>query len=149
MNASKNLAESEGERFRSTCAKASEVLSHNTGRPTKTIHSAMNLKVQDDYSTGRSKVVPTNGWMVHDKKVFIIDECSTIDTPLLTKIHEGTLDCKIVYVGDHCQLAPVMEASSPIYNKNIPFYELTEPMPLRVRVASRGGPIRPSIVPSP
>lgn len=111
-----------------TTNKAAEVLAISTKRPTKTIHSIMNLKVQDDYSTGRSKVVPTNNWTVHHDKIFFIDECSMIDTPLHDKLHEGTQDCKIVYVGDHCQLAPVMEDTSPIYRKNLPFFELTEPM---------------------
>jgi exodeoxyribonuclease-5 len=111
-----------------TTNKAAEVLAIATKRPTKTIHSIMNLKVQDDYSTGRSKVVPTNGWTVHHDKIFFIDECSMIDTALHDKLHEGTQDCKIVYVGDHCQLAPVMEDVSPIYRKTIPFFELIEPM---------------------
>lgn len=111
-----------------TTNKAAEVLAIATQRPTKTVHSIMNLKVQDDFKTGISRVVPTNGWTVHEDKIFFIDECSMIDTPLYEKLHEGTHNCKIVYVGDHCQLSPVMEATSPIYRKDLPFFELTEPM---------------------
>lgn len=111
-----------------TTNKAAEVLSLNTGRPSSTIHSFLGLKVQDDFETGRSKLSKTKNWTVHQKKIIFIDECSMIDTPLRRYILEGTHQCKIVYVGDHCQLAPVMETLSPIYRSNLPFFELTEPM---------------------
>lgn len=111
-----------------TTNKAAEVLAVATQRPTSTIHSFMNLKVQDDYATGQSKIAKTNQWKVHEKKIVFIDECSMIDSPLLTMIREGTFQCKIVYVGDHCQLAPVMERLSPIYRDPKPFFVLTEQM---------------------
>lgn len=111
-----------------TTNKAAEVLSLNTGRPASTIHSFLGLKVQDDYESGRSKLTKTKNWTVHRNKIIFIDECSMIDTPLRKMILEGTHSCKIIYVGDHCQLAPVMEVLSPIYRSNLPFFELTEPM---------------------
>jgi hypothetical protein len=49
-----------------------------------------------------------------------------IDTPLLALIREGTHKCKIVFVGDHCQLAPVMETVSPIHTAGLPFFALTQ-----------------------
>jgi GTPase SAR1 family protein len=108
-----------------TTNKAAEVLAVATQRATETIHSFLNLKVTDDFTTGQSK---TNGWMVHEKKILFVDESSMIDKPLLDLIREGTHQSKIIFVGDHCQLAPVMEPISPIYRANLPFYELTEPM---------------------
>lgn len=111
-----------------TTNKAAEVLSENTKRPSSTIHSFLGLKVTDDFDTGRSKLSKTRNWQVHKNKIIFIDECSMIDTPLRTYILEGTHQCKIIYVGDHCQLAPVMETLSPVYRSNLPFFELTEPM---------------------
>jgi hypothetical protein len=113
-----------------TTNKAAEVLAVATGRPTDTIHSFLNLKVSDDYTTGEQKLIKTTAWTVHEKLIIFIDECSMIDQALLEMIREGTSQCKIVYVGDHCQLAPVKEVISPIYRRQppIPFYELTEPM---------------------
>lgn len=111
-----------------TTNKAAEALSLATGRPTKTIHSFLNLKVQDDYATGTSKLTRTGAWTVHSRVILFIDEASMIDFPLLEEILGSTMNCKIVYVGDHCQLAPIKEPLSPIYRKGIPFYELTEPM---------------------
>lgn len=111
-----------------TTNKATEQLAHSTKRPCSTIQSFMNLKVQDDYATGTSKLIKTKNWVEHKNKVIFIDECSFIDSALYYAIHEGTVDCKIVYVGDHCQLAPVAEVISPVYRNGVPFYELTQPM---------------------
>lgn len=111
-----------------TTNKAADVLSSATGKPTQTIHSFMNLKVVDDYSTGKSSISKTKDWRVHDKKIIFVDEGFTVDTPLRNFIMEGTIHSKIIYVGDHCQLPPVMEAVSPITKINAPFFELTEPM---------------------
>lgn len=109
--------------------KASEVLSVFTGRHVSTIHSFMNLKVQDDYSTGQSKITKTGAWRVHEGIILFIDECSMIDTPLDNIIQEGTHRCKIVYVGDHCQMTPVMEPISPIYKPGrMKWHELTQQM---------------------
>jgi len=112
-----------------TTNKAAEVLGKATHRPTKTIHSYLNLRVTKDYQTGKSKLkpIPTK-WIVHERQILFVDEASMIDNDLLKYLHEGTSQSKIVYVGDHCQLAPVTESLSPIYTRNLPFYELTEPM---------------------
>ena len=111
-----------------TTNQAAEVLGLSTGRPTETIHSFMNLMVKDDYKTGRSFITKTRNWVVHERKIIFIDEGGMIDTDLRNKILEGTKNCKIIYVSDHCQLAPVMEQLSPIYRNGLPFFELTEPM---------------------
>lgn len=111
-----------------TTNKAAEVLGLAANRPTETIHSFLKLKVQDDYSTGKSNLVKTRDFKVHERKIIFIDECSTIDTPLKRMIEEGTSKSKIIYVGDHCQLNPVMESSSPVFNSGINFFHLTQPM---------------------
>ena len=111
-----------------TTNKAREVLSLITGRPVETIHSFLNLKVVDNLSTGQSHLSRTHNWRVHERLIIFVDECSMVDSPLRKLLHEGTQDCKIIYVGDHCQLTPVMEGISPIYRDKLPLFELTEPM---------------------
>lgn len=111
-----------------TTNQAAEVLGVNTGRPASTVHSFFNLKVTDDYKTGASLLSKTGAWVVHMKKIIFIDEYSLIDTPLWKMIHEGTCKCKIVYVGDHKQLAPIKEPITPIVNQGLTSYELTESM---------------------
>jgi hypothetical protein len=111
-----------------TTNQAAEVLGAATGRPATTIHSFLNLKVTDDYATGRSILTKTANWKVHHNLIIFIDEAYMTDRALLAKLREGTHNCKIVFVGDHCQLAPIMEPVSAISTQNLPFYELTEPM---------------------
>lgn len=111
-----------------TTNKAAEVLGIATGRPASTIHSFLALKVQDDYKTGESILTKTREWKIHHNMIIFIDEASMIDRKLLGIIRESTCNCKIIYVGDHCQLAPVKETISPVYNQRLPFFELTEPM---------------------
>lgn len=111
-----------------TTNKAADVLGTAAGRPTTTLASFLNLKVTDDYSTGQSKLTPKPTFCVHERKILFVDESSMVDTPLRQYIHKGTINSKIVYVGDHCQLAPIFEPISPVYADNLPFYELTEQM---------------------
>lgn len=112
-----------------TTNKAAEVLEAATGRNTQTIHSYLNLTLYEDYSTGRSKLNKNpRTWQVHERTILFVDECSMTDSQLYNIIHEGTLNCKIVWVGDRNQLAPVTEKISPVYLQNSPFYELTEQM---------------------
>ncbi len=118
-----------GVEMTATTNKAAEQLGNATHRPTGTIHSFLNLKVIDDFDTGISKLQKNiKTWKVHEKLIIFIDECSMIDNALFRIIHEGTHKCKLVFVGDHNQLAPVMEKLSPVYQQNYPFYELTQPM---------------------
>lgn len=111
-----------------TTNKAAEVLSHATQIPCITIHSLLGLMVTDDMDTGRTNLKRSRNWNVVNDSIIFIDECSMIDSELYKYIQQGTKNCKLVYVGDHCQLAPVFESLSPIYKKNTPFFELTIPM---------------------
>lgn len=111
-----------------TTNKAAETLSVATQRPTSTIHSFLNLKVQDDYDTGKSNLIKTRNWRVHQRLILFVDECSMIDTDLFKVGNEGTHKCKIVYVGDKDQLAPIHEKISPVFKQGYEMVELTEPM---------------------
>ena len=111
-----------------TTNKAAEVLAVATQRPTSTIHSYLGLKVKDDFKTGQSTLTETTNWRVRDRTILFIDEASMIDGQLLHYIRSGMHKCKVIYVGDHCQLAPVMEAISPVYRDEKPFVQLLQPM---------------------
>lgn len=111
-----------------TTNKAADVLSQSVGRPAGTVHSFFNLTVRDDYQTGKTMIKKTNRWQVHQGKIIFIDESSMIDTELWKMLHEGTMDCKLVYVGDRHQLAPVQEDLSPVYKHDSPMVELLEPV---------------------
>lgn len=111
-----------------TTNKAAEVLSKSIRREVSTIHSFLGLKVVDDYVDGTSRITKTNNWRVLERIILFIDESPMIDKKLLSFIREATHNCKVVYVGDREQLAPVSETLSQIYTDNLPFCELTIPM---------------------
>lgn len=112
-----------------TTNKAAEVLAQATGFPAQTIHSFLKLRVYDDFKTGQTKCEPTKDFSVKTKKLIFVDEASMVDRLLHKYLHSGTdSSCKIIYLGDHCQLAPVMEDLSLVYKEAKPTAHLTEPM---------------------
>ena len=112
-----------------TTNKAAEVLARATGMATSTIHSHLALEVRKDRRTGESRPVPTRRWKVHSRQLVFIDEASMIDARLHAHIGQGfDASCKIVYLGDHCQMAPVQEAISPIYRGASRMVTLSRPM---------------------
>lgn len=85
----------------------------------QTIYSFMNLRVHNDFKTGEQRIVPTAKWIVHFKTLIIVDESSMVTKSLYDYIDKGTTnDCKILFVGDKNQLAPVKENISPVYALN-------------------------------
>ncbi|AVO23137.1 DNA helicase [Xanthomonas phage RiverRider] len=111
-----------------TTNKAAAVLAEATGRPTQTVHSYFDLTVKENFRTGETDIQRKRNWSMKERTIIFIDECSMIDRDLYREIKDGSLNSKIVYVGDHNQLAPIKEPISPIYNQRLPFYELTQPM---------------------
>lgn len=99
-----------------TTNKAVEVLSTATNRHCQTIHSFLNLRVSNNFESGRTNLTPSIKWSVHQNTILFIDEASMIDQALYAYINKGTANtCKIIYLGDRCQLAPVFEKISPVF----------------------------------
>lgn len=116
----------------STTNKAAAVLSEQTGMAATTIHSFLGVVPQNNLTTGRTTLKKTNNWQVHFDKIIFVDEASMVDNGLYQLIQEATNDsCKIIYIGDRHQLAPVMEKISPAVeladNPRL-HYEITTPV---------------------
>lgn len=112
-----------------TTNKAAEVLQSVTGFAARTIHSFLSLKVKENFKTGKSDIIRTDGWTVHHRKLIFIDEASMVDSVLHGHILAGTdKTCKVIYLGDHCQMAPVMEKISPVYRDTRNTALLNQPM---------------------
>lgn len=112
-----------------TTNKAAEVLQKATGLPAKTVHSHLGLKVQDNWKTGGTEIKRTKNWDVHSNELIFVDEASMIDSETQRHLHQGTdKTCKIIYLGDHCQMAPVFEDLSPVYKNPKPSALLSQPM---------------------
>ena len=105
-----------------------EAMPHRAGE-IGTIYSFMNLRLSENFSTGVAKVVPTNKFEVHSGTLIIIDEDSMINAELFKYLQMGIdQTCKVLFVGDRNQLAPVKEELSPIFSQGYRTSFLTKPV---------------------
>ena len=109
-------------------AVISDAMPHRAGQ-IATIYGFMNLRVSENFQTGSVSIVPTPNWTVHAGTLIIIDECSMIPTELFKYLEMGIdKTCKVLFVGDKNQLAPVKESLSPIYRQGYNSTYLTQPV---------------------
>lgn len=107
-----------------TTNKAADALSSATGRETCTIHSLLGLRVQN-LGYRKTRLVDT-GKVTPYEGLIIIDEASFIDAELLKRIRDKSYQCKIIYLGDPCQLKPVGSDDTPVFTAGIPTVALTQ-----------------------
>jgi len=99
-----------------TTNKAARVLAEKTGMETRTIHSLLGLKVTNDFKTGVVSLQKTGkSKPIHNTLIFV-DECSMMNKRLMQLVQEMTVDCKVVFILDPYQLAPVGEQVCPATN---------------------------------
>lgn len=103
--------------FTATTNKAAEVLEQALGLPVVTIHSFLGLRVTEDFKTGKTNIQKTNRWKVRKRHIVFIDECSMVDQKLYQILLESFEDSKIIFVGDHAQMAPVSEENSLVFTE--------------------------------
>lgn len=107
-----------------TTNKAAENLGSITGFPAITIHSFLGLRVQTDFKTNTTTLIPRN----QDQKegyLLFIDEASYVDKQLLGYIFKMTRNCKVVFIGDPAQLTPVKSTGTPVFDANFTGAALT------------------------
>lgn len=104
--------------FTATTNKAADVLNSVGFKDSRTIHSLLGLKVTNDFNSGVTRIERTAKSPIISNALIVIDECSMVDTILRRLINEGTYNCKLLYVGDHCQMAPITETISPVFEFN-------------------------------
>ncbi len=99
-----------------TTNKAARVLSEKANEPSQTIHSFLGLKVENNFRTGKTYLKKTKDYKKYKDTLIIIDEASMVNSDLLKEIREATNTCKVVYIGDPYQLAPVKETTCPVFD---------------------------------
>lgn len=100
-----------------TTNKAAETFGQITGMGAATIHSYLGLRVQTDYETNTTRLIPKSNEPKEDTLLFI-DEASYVDKALLGYIFKLTRNCKIVFIGDPAQLTPVKSSGTPVFDAN-------------------------------
>lgn len=98
-----------------TTNKAAKILAEMTGRECITIHSYLKLRVQNDYQTGKTKLVKGRDHDIKEGVLILIDEGSYINKSMLKVIRDSTIKCKILYVGDEYQLVDINESECPVF----------------------------------
>ena len=111
-----------------TTHKAADELAKALGKPTTTIHKALGISPQVDYTTGKTRYRKTSSYGMSYNTLLLIDEASMIDSDLYDLIKQATHNCKLVFIGDKDQLPPVFEAISRCFLETPDYIELTEPM---------------------
>lgn len=102
-----------------TTNKAARVIGDVTGQESKTIHSLLGLKVKKDFRTGKVNLLKTNNYQIYSHIVLIVDEASFADQYLLDAIIEASPNCKVLFIMDPYQLAPVNEKTPPVWDMPI------------------------------
>jgi energy-coupling factor transporter ATP-binding protein EcfA2 len=108
-----------------TTNKAAENLGLITGEPASTIHSFLGLRVETDWKTGVTKLIPLNKPPLEGYVIFV-DEASFIDKQLLTMIFTRIKNCKVIFIGDPAQLTPVKSTDAPVFAANFSGVNLTQ-----------------------
>jgi len=108
-----------------TTNKAAENLAQITGYEVKTIHSVLGLRVNTDFKTNTTTLI-ARAMADLEHLVLFIDEASYIDKDLLGWIFKRTKHCKIVFIGDPAQLAPIKANSTPVFDAGFGGAALTQ-----------------------
>ena len=111
-----------------TTNAACAVLAKVTGKDTQTIHSLIGLTLRVDYKTGEEKLTRKADSDVIKNAIILIDEAFSINDQLLEYINKCTVNCKIIFIGDPYQTAPVKCKRSPVDLLICRTEELTQPM---------------------
>ena len=108
-----------------TTNKAAENFSQLSGKEVNTIHSYLGLRVNTNYETGVTTLVPRS---MEPKQgiLLFIDEASYVDSNLLRLIFKLTKDCKIVFIGDPAQLTPIKSSGTPVFTGHFPGAHLSQ-----------------------
>jgi len=101
-----------------TTNKACEALAQITGDEVRTIHSTLGIRVDYD-AKGKSSLSALKAKKIYNKLVFI-DEASFLDREMLGYTFEYTEACKIIFMGDPAQLAPVNSSTTPVFDMHYP-----------------------------
>lgn len=109
-----------------TTNKAAQALADITNREVQTIQSALGLRVDKNFQNGQTKLVATGNKPQLRNSVLVVDEASYVDHNLLKLIFEETLNCKIIFIGDPAQLAPVNSSKTPVFTAGFTEAKLTE-----------------------
>ena len=108
-----------------TTNTAADVASTMLGERAQTIHSFLGLTPKLNNKTWKEDLTKTKRFKVLAPSIVVVDEAGSVNSELLAYIREACIHCKVLYVGDDAQTAPVGEVFCPVFEAGIPTIELT------------------------
>ena len=102
--------------------KASSVLAEGI-----TVQKLFKLRPRFNFDTGGMVLSETSGTVPIYDALIVVDECGPIDRRLKNLIDTLTVRTKVLYVGDDCQLKPINETTSPIFDSGFKTISLDIP----------------------
>lgn len=93
----------------------------------ETVFKTYGFSMFNDYSTGKPVVSTKKATHIHNS-VINIDEASMLDSPMISRVKEYSPNCKLILIGDDCQLPPVGYSNIPAFDPSYKTITLTEPM---------------------
>ena len=101
-----------------------DISNNNVSLKIGTIYSILGISVGEDYSNGTTYLNFGDSGEDFNNSIVIIDECSMLPREMILHIprrFEDFSNCKVIYIGDSFQLAPVNEKphwdSTPVISK--------------------------------
>lgn len=108
--------------------KAAAVLAEVVETQVTTIHKLLALRPMKNFETGETFLKKTKDTPLIDGAILVIDEFSMLDSDLVKIIRDHTKNCKLLWIGDHLQLAPIFSSTIPAYETCTNRAVLTEVM---------------------
>lgn len=106
--------------------KAARVIGDATNfHDASTIHSYLDIKVVNDFRSGKTVLKKNANYAVKENTLVIIDEAGMLDNQMLKMITDSTCNCKVLFIGDQDQLVPIFEKECPVFAKDYLTVELT------------------------
>lgn len=111
-----------------TTNQAADALAFLTGEEVRTIHSFLGLRVETNYRTGETTLIPRDRHDVKEGFLLFVDEASYCDTLLLNLIFQQTNKTKVVLMGDRAQLLQFKSNVAPAFAAGFPGAHLSKVM---------------------
>lgn len=111
-----------------TTNQAADALSQLSNMDVRTIHSFLGLRVETNYRTKETTLIPRDRDDIKEGYLLFVDEASYCDDLLLNLIFQMTNKTKVILMGDKAQLLQVKSNRAPAFSAGFPGAHLSEVM---------------------
>lgn len=111
-----------------TTNQAADALSQLSNMEVRTIHSFLGLRVETNYRTRETTLIPRDREDIKEGFLLFVDEASYCDNMLLNLIFQMTNKTKVILMGDKAQLLQVKAINAPAFAAGFPGAHLSKVM---------------------